>query len=116
MKDYRAKYKRYYNIEFSKNFVIHHIDLNHDNNDINNLLLLPKKLHSSYHFHLDILKSMEMPMLITGNGCNSQNYYLNMLEDFLKVLVECNKWYDFKLHLEGLMPNINNIKLEDLTK
>lgn len=114
LKDYRLKYKRYFNIDFSNNYVIHHIDLNHNNNDINNLLLLPKKLHSSYHFHVEIMKSVKMPLKITGNGCNNQNYYLNILCDFLNVLKECNKWFDFKMYLEGIMPNIHNIKLEDL--
>lgn len=117
LKDYRLKYKRYFNIDFSNNYVIHHIDLNHNNNDINNLVLLPKKLHTKYHLYLDTLKQSKLPnMLITGNGCNNQNYYIGVMEDFLKVLHECNKWFDFKTHLEGYMPNVHNIKLEDLKK
>ena len=39
---YREKYKRYYRIEFSKEYVVHHIDFDRENNDISNLLLLPK--------------------------------------------------------------------------
>lgn len=114
LKDYRLKYKRYYGIDFNSDYVIHHIDLNHNNNDINNLLLLPKKLHAKYHFYVDIMKSVKLSYRITGNGCNNQNYYLSILYDFLDVLAECNKWHDFKMHLEGYMPNIHNIKLEDL--
>ncbi len=37
LKDYRLKYKRYYGIDFGDNYVIHHIDLNHNNNNIKNL-------------------------------------------------------------------------------
>ena len=42
---YREKYKRYYGIEFGKDFVIHHIDFDRENNDISNLVLLPRELH-----------------------------------------------------------------------
>ena len=49
LKNYRLKYKRYYGIEFDSNHDIHHIDGNHKNNDISNLLLLPKDLHQKYH-------------------------------------------------------------------
>ena len=45
LKDYRLKYKRYYNIDYDSSFDIHHIDINHENNDIKNLLLLPRSLH-----------------------------------------------------------------------
>lgn len=33
----------------SKEFVVHHINHNRGDNRVNNLLLLPKKLHSKYH-------------------------------------------------------------------
>ena len=47
--DYRKKYKDYFKIQFSKEYDIHHIDFNHKNNDIENLLLLPKDLHQRLH-------------------------------------------------------------------
>ena len=55
LKNYRLKYKRYYNIDFDDTYDVHHIDFNHNNNDIDNLILLPKALHSKYHFCLGIL-------------------------------------------------------------
>ena len=46
--DYRKIYKDYYGIEFSSEYQIHHLDLDRTNNEIWNLLLLPKKLHQQY--------------------------------------------------------------------
>lgn len=48
--DYRKLYKSYYKIEFGSEFEIHHIDGNHSNNEIRNLLLLPQKLHDQLHW------------------------------------------------------------------
>lgn len=47
--NYRKKYKDYFKIQISQEYDIHHIDFNHENNDIENLLLLPKKLHQRLH-------------------------------------------------------------------
>lgn len=110
---YRAKYKRYFGINFGKNYVIHHIDGNHSNDDIDNLVLLPSKLHSKYHFQKAIIESQPFPTRICGNGANSQSYYLTCLEEFLETLNECNKWYDYKMFLEGKLPNIHGITLEE---
>ena len=48
-KDCRAIYKGFYDIEFDSSFVIHHIDFDRTNNNIDNLILLPRGLHSKYH-------------------------------------------------------------------
>lgn len=46
-------YKKYYELKTGKtipaNFEIHHLDLNIANNEISNLVALPKDLHSYYH-------------------------------------------------------------------
>lgn len=46
---YRQLYKKYYGIEFGADYEVHHIDMNHSNNSINNLILLPKELHRKLH-------------------------------------------------------------------
>lgn len=111
LKNYREKYKRYYEIEFGNEYVIHHIDGNRENNDINNLLLLPSKLHSKYHFQKQIIETIPIPTTINGNSLHSQSYYLDCLESFLDTLKECNKWYDYKMFLDGCIPNIHGIEL-----
>ena len=111
LKNYRIKYKRYFGIDFGKGYVVHHIDGDRENNDIENLVLLPAKLHARYHFQKQIVESQQMPTRITGNGLHRQSYYLNCMESFLKTLDECNNWHDYKMYLSGCMPNIHGIVL-----
>ncbi|MGN0451460.1 MAG: HNH endonuclease [Acutalibacteraceae bacterium] len=54
-KNYRTKYKRFYDINFDKSYHIHHIDFDRTNNDITNLLLLPGELHTKYHLIINAI-------------------------------------------------------------
>lgn len=49
MKDYRRFYAKFFDITIPPEFDIHHIDFNRENNDIKNLILLPKELHEHLH-------------------------------------------------------------------
>jgi len=120
MEDYRKIYKEKYNIDFSDKYDVHHLNLNHNDNEIDNLLLLPKELHHSYH---ELLKTLEteydenpfskhLYAQIHSTVFNGNYYNLIMMKQFIDVLLECNKWYDYKLFLEGKIPNIHNIILD----
>lgn len=114
--DYRKLYKNYYGIDFDKNYEIHHIDLNHENNEISNLVLLPKKLHRKYHLYIygyDDNHELKLNVEISGNCLSANTYNMSVIENVMEVLNECNKWYDYKLYLEGIMPNIHSISLEN---
>ncbi len=120
MENYRKIYKESYGIEFSNKYDIHHLNLNHDDNNLDNLLLLPKELHHSYHELLKTLKSWDNDEPLTiflycgihSTMFNGDQYSLIMMNEFIRVLQECNKWYDYKLFLEGKIPNVHNIKLD----
>ena len=118
MKNYRKYFKEYYGINFSKDYEVHHIDLNHNNDDINNLMLLPKKLHNKYHLLMNSTNTMldvfykTFNAKIHGNAINGDGYNLGMCKELIDTLIECNKWYDYKLYLDGLIPNIHGIRLE----
>lgn len=118
IKDYRREFKKYYNLELSEEYDIHHIDLNHENNDMNNLMILPKILHIKYHSLLNDLRISKPIKLITldlkihGNQINLNSYNLQIIKDLINVLDECAKWYDYKLYLDGKLNNIHGIKLD----
>lgn len=99
LKDYRLKYKRYYNIDFDSSFAIHHIDFNHKNNDIKNLLLLPRSLHNAYHLILDNMFSGKDKK----DFCLDQEYPRRFFLDFEKtgkVMEEVKKWIEYKSQLD----------------
>ena len=118
IKDYRREFKKYYNLELSEEYDIHHIDLNHENNDMNNLMILPKILHIKYHSLLNDLriskpiKTITLDLKIHGNQTNLNSYNLQIIKDLISVLDECAKWYDYKLYLDGKLNNIHGIKLD----
>lgn len=47
--NYRKYYGDFYKINFDTSFDVHHIDGNRNNNDISNLILLPKVCHTVLH-------------------------------------------------------------------
>lgn len=111
MENYKQKFKKHYGIEFDKNYVIHHIDENRENNDISNLMLLPAALHRRYHLYKRVIDNHSLPTKICGNEVNQGNYYLEYYKKFIAIFTECNKWYDFKMYLDGKIPNIHHIGL-----
>lgn len=48
--NYRKLYENHYGINIPPEYDIHHIDFNRDNNKIDNLILLPKRLHRKLHW------------------------------------------------------------------
>lgn len=90
MKDYRKFYARYYGITWdSSRFEVHHIDGNRDNNDIYNLILLPKELHQRLHMcrYFD-LGRYETQILQIGMS----DQHTDDLEQLFVVLEECRRW------------------------
>lgn len=113
--DYRNKFKKHYGIEFGNEFHVHHIDLDHTNNDIKNLMILPKKLHNLYHFLLGTRDGGKLQRTINAKIhsyiVNGDRYELENEKKLIEVLMECNKWYDYMLYLNGEMPNIHDLEV-----
>ena len=112
--NYREKFKRYYDIDIPRDFDVHHIDLNHDNNDISNLMILPKDLHHRYHTAISGLNQkngfIKLSIKICGNRADLDSYYFNKMTELVDILRECAKWRDFKeqLDLKKLTEEITN--------
>lgn len=117
--NYREKFRKHYNINFSNEYDIHHIDLNHNNDDIDNLMILPKKLHHQYHFYINNFEKNTDNKSILNLNCKINGTFSPLYKETLNcyalanVIIECNKWYDYLLYLKHLIPNIHNIKLEE---
>ena len=122
IKRLQKKFKRYYGLEFGKDYQIHHIDLNHNNNDINNLMIIPKELHEKYHkalYNVELMsegnrleKVFRFDVRPTGNGINYQSFAYDNLAKFMEIMQKMNIWYDYKLYLDGYIPNIHGIALK----
>ena len=94
LKNYREKYKRYYDIDFGKEYDIHHIDFNRSNNDISNLLLLPNKLHHQYHINVSCCTDAEHKTNALIDDCDLFKIFaIGNLADTLK---EIHKWVKWK--------------------
>ena len=102
MKNYRLKYKRYFGIDFGSEMVVHHIDFDRQNNDISNLLLLPKELHAKYHMILNALSVSPDKTKADGfidfriSNVIATHYNANMLALLPETINECSKWIDAK--------------------
>lgn len=99
--NYRKKYKEYYHIDFDKSFDVHHIDLDRTNNDIDNLILLPKKLHERYHKCLNEINGItDISKLKTINIKNGCQFEYDALFHFCAVMAEISVWKAHKANLE----------------
>ena len=96
--DYRRHYKQRYDIEFGSDYDIHHIDMNHENNDITNLILLPKVLHQKLHktFRECPIKGTDV---FTFEYCSNQlicGVLADNLQAAAEVYEECQYWASCK--------------------
>ncbi len=106
IKNYRAKYKKYYGIEFGSDYAIHHIDFDRSNNDIKNLLLLPSELHQRYHNCISSLcgadwKSGKLILYTELSECGLTPYGSeDKIHELATTFKECRKWLDYKNSLD----------------
>lgn len=101
MKDYRTLYSRTYNIIWDRSkYDVHHIDLNHDNNDVKNLVLVPKILHHQYHFSLETLKQNFNSLQELWSVGTLDTYTSERLEDFSKFRFLMSLFYKMKFYYE----------------
>lgn len=103
MKDYRKLYKKHYDIEFGPEYVIHHIDENRDNNEIENLILLPSSLHSRFHEAIRECRYAETGSTITLGDMRATldsvieiDYFASFYERMSSLMREIAVWVDMK--------------------
>ncbi len=93
-RNYVKHYEEYFGIEIPEGFVIHHIDGNRENNNIDNLIMIPKKLHARYHFFSRQIEAMKIAM-------DMDNVYKAWaFEGYSEVIKECKKYINQKYCME----------------
>jgi len=77
--NYRKLYEEYHNLKIPKDWDIHHIDADRENNKIDNLIMLPSKLHQALHNHIGLLPKRQLKVLrrwYKNKGINYTPYFL----------------------------------------
>lgn len=119
--NYRKFYAEQTGLPVPKDFDIHHLDGNRDNNSISNLVAIPKKLHHQYHWYknqvsLEISEGDLIPRGYTDGGKAFLDYFVSRLVDFKKPFYEVGEWVDYRNYLLGDFVNtceIHNYKKAD---
>lgn len=125
MTQYRKYYADFYGITWDhREMEVHHIDYDHDNNDIGNLILIPRWLHRALHAtysetqHVlslrcsttnDFMKALAREHLRVGMSLIG-----DALEKHIEVLANCSHWCLLKnvryntptgVHIEHITPD-----------
>jgi len=61
--NYRKLYEKHHNLKIPKDWEIHHIDANRQNNEPENLIMLPKQLHRALHNYIGLLPRKELMII-----------------------------------------------------
>lgn len=82
---YRAKYKKYIG-EIPYNYHIHHINENHNDDRLINLIAIPATLHGKYHFHKNSIGELKVKEVVEYG-----NYYVSQVTEYYNVYNEIQK-------------------------
>ena len=100
--NYIKLYERHYGITWNRQkYQIHHIDCNRENNEIENLILLPKELHQRIHT-TSCYNGYPSPNM-TFNECVkryqdavfygfSDSLFDLQIPPFIDLMMECREW------------------------
>lgn len=97
--NYRKLYAEYYGITIPKDYEVHHIDQNRGNNDIKNLILLPKWLHREIHncaIYVDSIKAAQFFYLDNSNITASLHSYFSILSELYGQLIFWSRAKEFE--------------------
>ena len=116
--NYRKFYEQKTGKKIPKDFDIHHIDFNRQNNDIINLVAIPKKLHLQYHkalyeiqYQMEYKINFKIKISQFTNLCNNQ-FSLKEWDDLTAVFyttTEIRNWTDYRNFLLGIMHPCGNV-------
>lgn len=111
--NYRKLYEQKCNIKIPNDYEIHHIDFNRKNNDIMNLVMLPKNLHNAYHSTLEKYKALSYKPNIELQSSMDFGYLINkyildndidIIRDFIDIWYQCVEYVDLRNYYLKLTP------------
>lgn len=76
------------------------VNTEQQNNDISNLLLLPRELHSKYHTYKMEYMRTPYDSDLSPSASIARRIYKSTYNDFEKVLEEAEKWIDRKYRMD----------------
>lgn len=82
--------------EYAEYWDVHHIDNDHNNNDMKNLVLIPHELHQKYHTLRRTAIMCQLPDRMFGNEVSTILYESNSISNYLSCLEECMIYMDYK--------------------
>ena len=103
--NYRTFYEKETSLSLPPDFDVHHIDLNRENNQIKNLVAIPKPLHCEYH-RLSANREIIIKELLDVHSLINQNAFFEEMAlmealDFVRVKKKCFMFICFKEKLLG---------------
>ena len=85
-RNYVKYYEDYYGIKIPDGFVVHHINRNRENNNIDNLIMLPNILHAKYHSYINLLSTDNI--LLDMHSLQKTD----VIKNLAKTIEECREW------------------------
>ena len=110
---YRRHYENITNKKVPSNFDIHHLDKNRENNNINNLVALPRQTHKNLHKYDNIdlnVKLHKIPKGIIEGGNGYLYYMISQLTRYSIIYESVSKWIDYRDYLLDRIIDYHNIK------
>ena len=109
---YRKFYEKLTNKKIPKDFEVHHIDFDRENNDIHNLIAIPRDLHRKYHSSFKQCEYYEIktPKFFTVIGYDHDlySYMIELHKEHDLLRLKFKHWIHFRNHLLGYHNDIIN--------
>lgn len=106
--DYRKFYEEKTKRRLPKNWEIHHINFNREDNSIENLLALPQKIHAAFHrvYYTEINFLVNVPDLRATFQNINVGFYRMQLASLHKISLELDRIFIYTQYKEFLLGNL----------